>query len=130
MYMANASPNARRPNATYIPLACIESGRLRVGSGKLCFGFLDTNMLVSPMRNGRVGGLNQRDGQNEWFCIAVDYRLIKYNRSGQLRHVIKFRVRKMAKGLLEHHCYCPIFLMWTTKTAVCLQTILHHLYGF
>ena len=25
-------------------------------------GFLDTNMLVSPTRNGHVGGLNQRDG--------------------------------------------------------------------
>ena len=28
-------------------------------------------MLVSPTRNSRVGGLNQRDG----FCVAVEYRL-------------------------------------------------------
>ena len=38
----------------------------------------------------------------------------------------------MAKSLLKHHCYCPMLLMRTTKTAVCLQTkaIFHHLYGF
>ena len=41
-------------------------------------------------------------------------------------------VRKMAKDLLKHLCYCPILLMRTTKTALCLQTkaIFHHLYGF
>ena len=27
----------------------------------------------------------------------------------------------MAKSLLKQHCYCPMLLMWTTKTAVCLQ---------
>ena len=44
---------------------------------------------------------------------------------------MKYKVRKMAKSLLKHHCYCPMLLMWTTKTAVCLQTkaIFHHLYG-
>ena len=34
----------------------------------------------------------------------------------------KVKVRKMAKSLLKHHCYCPMLLMWTTKTAICLQT--------
>ena len=36
----------------------------------------------------------------------------------------------MAKSLLKHHCYCPMLLMRTTKTAVCLQTkaVFHHLY--
>ena len=35
-------------------------------------------------------------------------------------------------SLLKQHCYCPMLLMRTTKTAVCLQTkaILHQLYGF
>ena len=28
----------------------------------------------------------------------------------------------MATRLLKQHCYCPMLLMWTTKTAVCLQT--------
>ena len=40
--------------------------------------------------------------------------------------------RPTAKGLLNHRCYCPKLLMWTTKTTVCLQTkaTFHHLYGF
>ena len=57
---------------------------------------------------------------------------MKYNQSGQLRYVVKYKVKKMAKSLLKHHCYCPMLLMWTTKTAVYLQTkaIFPHLYGF
>ena len=54
-------------------------------------------------------------------------------KEGQLRYVVKHKVRKMAKGLLKHHCHCPIVLLQTTKTAVCLQTkesIFHHLYVF
>ena len=36
------------------------------------------------------------------------------------------------ESMLKQHCYCPMFLMQTTKTAVCLQikAIFHHLYGF
>ena len=38
-------------------------------------------------------------------------------------YVVKYKVRKMAKSLLKHHCYCcPVLLMHTTKTSVCLQT--------
>ena len=50
----------------------------------------------------------------------------------QLRYVVKYKVRKMAKSLLKHHFYCPMLLMWTTKTAVCLQTkaTFDQLYGF
>ena len=57
---------------------------------------------------------------------------MEYNQSGLLRYVVMYKVRKMAKCLLNLHCYCPMLLMWTTKTAVCLQTkaIFHHLYGF
>ena len=56
----------------------------------------------------------------------------KFNLSGQLRYAAKYKVRKMAKSLLKHHCYCPMLLMWTTKTVVCLGTkvIFHHLNGF
>ena len=49
-------------------------------------------------------------------------------------YVVNYKVRKMAKSLSKHHCYCycPMLFMQTTKTAVCLQTkvIFHHLYGF
>ena len=49
-----------------------------------------------------------------------------------MRCVVKYKVRKMAKSLLKHHCYCLMLLMWNTKTAVCLQTnaVFHHLYVF
>ena len=45
-------------------------------------------------------------------------------------YVVKYKVGKMAKSLLKHHCYCPKLLMQTTKTAVCLQTnaFFHHPY--
>ena len=46
-------------------------------------------------------------------------------------YVVKYKVGKKAKSLLKLHCYCPILLMLTTKTVVCLQTkaIFHHVYG-
>ena len=47
MYMANASPNARTPNATYIPLAL----RWVCKASRWLLGY----------RNGLVGGLNQHD---------------------------------------------------------------------
>ena len=51
---------------------------------------------------------------------------------GPLRYVVKYIVRNMPTSLLKLHCYCPMLLMRTTKTAVCLQTkaIFHHLYVF
>ena len=57
---------------------------------------------------------------------------MEYNQSGQLRYVVKYKVRKMAKSLLKHHCYCPKLLMRTTKTGVCLQTkaFLYHICWF
>ena len=47
-------------------------------------------------------------------------------------NVVKYEVRNMPASLLKQHCYCPMLLMRTTKTAGCLQTkaIFHHLYGF
>ena len=45
-----------------------------------------------------------------------------YNHSGQLRYVVKYKVRTIAKSLLKHYCHFPMLLMRTTKTAVCLQT--------
>ena len=52
--------------------------------------------------------------------------------TSQLRYVVNYKVRKMAKSLLKYHCYCPMLLMRTTKTYVRLQTkaISRHLYGF
>ena len=46
----------------------------------------------------------------------------KYNYSGHLRYMVKYKVRKMAKSLLKLHCYCPMLLVQTTKTTLCLQT--------
>ena len=45
--------------------------------------------------------------------------------------VVKYGVR-MVKSLFKHHCYCPMLLMQTTKTVVCLQTkaICYQLYEF
>ena len=52
IYMANVSPNTRRPNATYIPLTCVG---LAVGGMQILefalgvtqiLAFLDTYMLV------------------------------------------------------------------------------------
>ena len=66
--MANASPNARGPNATYIPpvhvgvelgVYVIALGKLRVALGPQ--EFLDTNMLVSATRKSRVGGIAQSE---------------------------------------------------------------------
>ena len=39
---------------------------------------------------------------------------------------------KYAYKSIKTALFCPMLLMQTTKTAVCLQTkdILHHLYGF
>ena len=37
--------------------------------------FLDTKLLVSPMRNSRVGGLDQRKVPTRKICVAVEYRL-------------------------------------------------------
>ena len=32
-------------------------------------------MLVSPTQNSGVGGLSQRQGPTQLFCVAVEYRL-------------------------------------------------------
>ena len=86
MYMANASPNARTPNATYIPPARVRlvlgikgshwALLTRVGHYWLALGvalgpqgFLDINMLVLATRKSRVGGIAKH--QREWLCIAV-----------------------------------------------------------
>ena len=37
--------------------------------------FLDTNMLVSPMRISGVGGFNQHKAPMWEFCFPVEYRL-------------------------------------------------------
>ena len=85
MYMANARPNARGPNANYIPLAialgvCVGGNAnfmFRVG-GNANFSVLDTNMLVSPARNFRVGGLDQCKTPTQELCGAVEYKPTKF----------------------------------------------------
>ena len=65
--MANASPNARRPNATYILLTRVGGNvNFRFGVGVTqSLAFLDTNMLVYPMQNRGVGGLSQHEDQTQ-----------------------------------------------------------------
>ena len=59
------------------------------------------------------------DGQNQSKIIV---NMLHY-----VNVVVMYEVRKMAKSLLKHHCYCPMsmLLMQTTKTlkftAVSLQ---------
>ena len=43
---------------------------------------------------------------------------LEYTRPGYLRHLVKFKVKNMAKSQLNRYCYCPMLLMGTTKTAV------------
>ena len=63
MYMANASPNTTKIPPARVGLALGPWGfavglqGVELGQG----GFFDTNMLVSPMRNGHVGGLNRHE---------------------------------------------------------------------
>ena len=71
MYIPNASPNAMEPNATYIPLACMGAcvgcAAICVKCAAICVGCTrvsDTNMLVSPTRNSRVGGSRPTQGPN------------------------------------------------------------------
>ena len=73
------------------------------------------------------GTKRQHSGQ-----MSQIFKTIKTIQKAKLRYVAKYKVRKMAKSLLKHHCCCPMLSMRTTKTAVCLQTkaICHHLYGF
>ena len=83
--MPKAKTQRQGPNTTYIPLA--GAGVLRRGKRKfyvLCRGekqilaFSDTNMLVSLTQNSGVGGLSQRQGPTQLFCVAVEYRLKGY----------------------------------------------------
>ena len=50
-------------------ILCFASGKTQV------LAFSDTNMLVSPTQNSGVGGLSQRQGPTQLFCVAVEYRL-------------------------------------------------------
>ena len=70
----------------------------------------------------------ERRGDWWWLGCPVHFQLLQYSWPGYL---VKYKVRKMATRLVKQHCYCPMLLMQTTKTAVCLQTkaIFHHLYG-
>ena len=67
--------------------------------------------------------------QSKYYKLKKHYR---YSQSDYTLPHTSVGLRKMGKSLLKHHCYCPMLLMRTTKTPVCLQTkaIFHHLYEF
>ena len=81
MYMANASPSAGGPNATYVPLGPVGHARLRAGYARLsvgstgvcvgCFGVFGYQHLQCDA----MGVLPKAKPQREWFCVAVEYRL-------------------------------------------------------
>ena len=75
MHMANVSPNAIGPNATYIPSTRVGLAWGLWGLALGRQGFSDINMLVLATRNSRVGSLDQREAPKRRVCIAVEYRL-------------------------------------------------------
>ena len=87
MYMPNASPSAREPNTTYIPLAHVGA---RVGCTRICVGRGDLHWVCGDLgrvRNGfkyqHVGIPNakfsrcqdQRTAPTQESRVAVEYRL-------------------------------------------------------
>ena len=74
------------------------------------------------LHNTQYNGYTGQDFQAE---KAIEIQLVRPTE-------VCGKVRKMAKVLLKHNCFCPMLLMRTTKTAVCLQTkaFFHHLCGF
>ena len=70
MYMPNASPNARRPNATYIPLTCV-GGRVRsigvcVGSP----GFHVGSVMVFIYQDVGIAGTGNAKS-SRWGCYPT-----------------------------------------------------------
>ena len=65
MYMPNATGFA----SGEMQILCFASRKTQI------LAFSDTNMLVSPTQNSGVGGLSQRQGPTQLFCVAVEYRL-------------------------------------------------------
>ena len=53
-------------------MLCFASGKTQI------IALSDTNMLVSQTQNSGVGGLSQRQGPTQLFCVAVEYRLMVY----------------------------------------------------
>ena len=50
-----------------------ETQILRFASGETqSLAYSDTNMFVSPTKNSGVGGLSQREGPTQLFCITVE----------------------------------------------------------
>ena len=75
---------------------------------------------------GKRKWLNIKRNQKAAYCLNKSKhsklkKHEKYNHSGQLRYVVKYKVRKMGKSLFEHQCYCLMIFMRITKTAVCFQ---------
>ena len=75
--------------------------------------------VVSTAELSLKGHNRQHSGQ---MSQNIQNRKNNSNTTGQLRYVVKYKVRKMAKS---HHCYYPMLLMRTTKTAVFFTNIGH-----
>ena len=90
--------------------------------------FQDFSFVWSGSLKGTKRQASGQMSQNVQTVKTIEIQSV----TGQLRYVVKYKVRKMAKSLSKDHCCCPMLLMQTTKTSVCLRTkaIFHHLYGF
>ena len=62
-------PNAKTQRQGETQILCFASGETQI------LAFSDTNMLVSPTQTSGVGGLSQRQGPTQLFCVGVEYRL-------------------------------------------------------
>ena len=56
----------------------------------------NTNLLVLPIRNAHVGGLDQRDALTKLVCVVVEYRVYEQNtpKSGFTLRAKKSEIRK------------------------------------
>ena len=94
-YMVDASPNARSPNATYIPLTPV--GGLAFGVTQI-LAFLDTNMLVSQTQIFALGAEPMRSPNASSFVsqwniglnvYSLSYSHLKVQMSPGLQNVSK-----------------------------------------
>ena len=67
-----------------------------------------------------------------WVKILKTEKTIEIHLVRQIEVCGKVLSEKYAYKSVKQHCYCPMLLMRTTKTAVCLQTkaICHYIDGF
>ena len=106
MYMPNASPNARRPNATYIPLTCVGISRWVIRKFQVwrrwrC-KFKGMRWLKKILASLALPNANPR---RQVFCVAVEYRLYSCHLTQQLSWVNRlYQPRGENEVRYQHKC--------------------------